>query len=969
MCISIPASFSIAAVTAAALLLLYSSQNYSYCPLIQKEQAQDVAANMQSPSLFNLDSMNPETAGQNNTRQPPSTVQPASLFDSFSSNKADSNLNTAPPAYTSRTVSTDEGNADHVSSLVNNVASPRAFSSASETIFNAKKSDVSPKKKEKVTVTKLSTVSASGTDDFFDSWGDGAAADTSDATTKVKESNVVGSKTEEVQPTYTESVDADNQGEEQPVMEDDAWNDDFDVPDNDEQQMPENIDNGTCDTAEKIEDQLLPEANAWNDDLDIPDEEEAVDQSPETSNEVVARPTAQEEDANLEVNALGDNFDMADSNELGENQDDSISGKGASQDDNERVSIHRDNIEDRLNEAAVEDAWNDDLDIPDDTSETEELNETQHLSNPEVYTVETSNEVFENDLCNDGFDVLADISPTVNAEVEDPQQIDAKNSQHTAEDETATVVKNVLDGELNIDKDTNLVGETSTTNIEQVEVVETSGSTFDPTTPIAAERPSEKCVDAEADDNRETEYLHTHAVAAGKGNAVTNESDLGVIHAEESSQAPTNLPNANPLINSQEEKEEPDQEEVDPWADDVDIADSPSVDEDANKSRDFVGETCHNENGAKAISVKDSNEPDRMKVDDSAGIDSPTDNDGDVWAEDDLDVAACESDEAVDANLEPSVSLPQDGGGVDEVDKTTELSPSRDNYQPQQVTDIVEPATNQLEKATASTLFDGAPDISAATQSLQSAFESHASNLFDASKSSTMFGWSFQGTRASDDAGSPTKGSPPNATSLPSSTEGSAQPLAKETANDANAMDLYNDDALDDMYDDDSSDEEGADSPVSNEANLAVDKKPNEKLTDSNGRVSPETLPPHAVEKFVKQLERMTESHQLEMDELHRTYKIEITQLQKELEDERTEKKKVKAREVVAAQDKHLSQMRELEKTLNKTLQEKEDNLEEVMKRNEGFTLKMDSMKREVDGLLKLVDERCVVLSAHFNRR
>jgi hypothetical protein len=80
--------------------------------------------------------------------------------------------------------------------------------------------------------------------------------------------------------------------------------------------------------------------------------------------------------------------------------------------------------------------------------------------------------------------------------------------------------------------------------------------------------------------------------------------------------------------------------------------------------------------------------------------------------------------------------------------------------------------------------------------------------------------------------------------------------------------------------------------------------------------------------------------------------------LQKELQDERTEKKQNKAREAVAAQDKHLAQMRELEKTFNKTLEEKEEALLQVMQKNEGITLKMDSMRREVDGLLKLVDER-----------
>ena len=169
--------------------------------------------------------------------------------------------------------------------------------------------------------------------------------------------------------------------------------------------------------------------------------------------------------------------------------------------------------------------------------------------------------------------------------------------------------------------------------------------------------------------------------------------------------------------------------------------------------------------------------------------------------------------------------------------------------------------------------------------------------------------------------------------------------------------DLYNDDALDDMYDDDS-DEEETETDTLNEDKPVLVSDTTQKVGESEGRVGPEPVSQQVVDKFVGQLERMTESHQLEMDELHRTYKLELAKLQGELDDERTKRKNIKARDAVAAHDKHLSAMRELEKTFNKTLQEKDEELEQVMQRNEGFTLKMDSMRREVDGLLKLVDER-----------
>ena len=119
---------------------------------------------------------------------------------------------------------------------------------------------------------------------------------------------------------------------------------------------------------------------------------------------------------------------------------------------------------------------------------------------------------------------------------------------------------------------------------------------------------------------------------------------------------------------------------------------------------------------------------------------------------------------------------------------------------------------------------------------------------------------------------------------------------------------------------------------------------------------------PNMLDNFVKQLERMTESHQLEMDELQRTHKIDIDRLQSELLSERDVKKKAKARDEVASQDKYLRQMRDLEKKFNDILKVKEEELSAVIQRNEGMGLQMDTLKREVAGLARIVDERYALL-------
>ena len=245
----------------------------------------------------------------------------------------------------------------------------------------------------------------------------------------------------------------------------------------------------------------------------------------------------------------------------------------------------------------------------------------------------------------------------------------------------------------------------------------------------------------------------------------------------------------------------------------------------------------------------------------------------------------------------------------------------------------------------ADTSFFGA----AAADLASSMFESQATNLFnEASKSASMFSWGT--SSAEDDIVAP-----------------HTSTTAKVEAETEENLNLYDDDDdLDAMYDDDDDDDnESDDSEIHGETDSqkvgSVQNDGIDGSSDTNvkkeGSISSASAQ-HRVEDFVKQLERMSESHQLEMSEMQRSHQLEIDALKHELSLERDKKEKDKARKEVASQDKFLSQMRELEKKFNTDLKEKDDELQAVMQRNEGMRLKMDSMKREVDGLIKLVDER-----------
>ena len=112
------------------------------------------------------------------------------------------------------------------------------------------------------------------------------------------------------------------------------------------------------------------------------------------------------------------------------------------------------------------------------------------------------------------------------------------------------------------------------------------------------------------------------------------------------------------------------------------------------------------------------------------------------------------------------------------------------------------------------------------------------------------------------------------------------------------------------------------------------------------------------LDRFMHQLERVTENHQLELDELQRTHILEMEQLKTELQNERDTKKKSSAKDDVAAQDKFLKQMRDLEKKFAGTIKDQESELRDVKQRNGEMESKINSLNRDVSKLTKTIADR-----------
>lgn len=825
--------------------------------------------------------------------------------------------------------SSTEGNVDHVAPLVSDVASPRA-ADASANQKNAGNFSAEKKKSKAAVVTKLSTVGSTTTDDFFNSWGDDNEVDDNDAVANATPSSApIDTANEKIK----EGVNTVASQKILPL----------------EQSM----------TRQAAQETHPEENNAWdNDDLDIQVAEDSV----ENTDTIQSQVTVAEGEIHIESTT-----------------EEATPKEG----EIHPIPLNENSLKEDLSDdlAPEEDAWDDEIDIPDDHVEEsiEEISQPakDKFEGPSTnyHNVESTNEVEPSSAINTDSEEPLSNSPVVDDAREESDKLNSLDENFIST-EVVVAKEEMLDeattneaaGESSL-----LIENTASAPIVDNAVLEDEHDRLFQSNAEAVENPW-----AEDDVDITEETNDTHAESA------VEESTL-------SSQANATIDDTHLIGEGAGEPTKAAVERVDDKYD-------PSNDKAAEVEKAHSNEVGNLNNTDHTAEVDVSNTIDivgsieKLAAPSGASADAMTEQDINPSVKNaakdaqDEDIAH-PSNEAANHDEEVHCERSEHMESMGEIDIVTEsvlseeiqadetkaseaaasLGELNDSATKEEAGDAakdevskpVESALVQEQKeADTLTIFEGATDIAAATQSLQSVFENHTSNLFDTSKSSSMFGWSFQNDTATNQAAEATSfdeaGSNPMILQAkpPETKEVSSQPI-----DDANLInDLYNDDALDDMYDD--SDEEETETDTLNEDKPVLVSDTTQKVGESEGRVGPEPVSQQVVDKFVGQLERMTESHQLEMDELHRTYKLELAKLQGELDDERTKKKNIKARDAVAAHDKHLSAMRELEKTFNKTLQEKDEELEQVMQRNEGFTLKMDSMRREVDGLLKLVDER-----------
>lgn len=831
-----------------------------------------------------------------------------------------------------------EGNVDHVAPLVSYVASPRA-ADASTNLTNTGNFSPEKKKSKAAVVTKLSTVGSTTTDDFFNSWGDDNEVENDDAVANATPSSApIDTANEKIKEALYQQINVNDQDASQVTMPL-------------EQSM----------TQQAAQETHPEESNAWdNDDLDIQEAEDSV----ESTDVIQSQVTAAEGEIHIESTT-----------------EEATPKEG----EIHPIPLIENSLKEDLSDdlAPEENAWDDEIDIPDDNVE-ETIKEISQPANDKIegpstnyHTVESTNEVEPPSAINTASEEPLSNSPVVDDAREESDKLDNLDENIIS---TEVVPKEEMLDEATTNEASCesflLIENTASAPIVDNEVLEDGQDRLCQSNAEAVENPW-----AEDDLDITEETNDTHAESA------VEESTL-------SSQVNATIDDTHLIGEGAGELTKAAVERVDDKYD-------PSNDKAAEVEKTHSNEVGNLNNTDHIAEVDVSNTIDNDIVGSIEKLAAPSGASADAMTEQDINPSvknaakdaqdediAHPSNEAENHDEELHCERSERMESVGEIDIVTEsvlleeiqaderkaseaaasLGELNDSATKEEAGDAakdevskpVESALVQEQKeADTLTIFEGATDIAAATQSLQSVFENHTSNLFDTSKSSSMFGWSFQNDTATNQAAEATSfdeaGSNPMISQAkpPETKEVSSQPI-----DDANLInDLYNDDALDDMYDDDS-DEEETETDTLNEDKPVLVSDTTQKVGESEGRVVPEPVSQQVVDKFVGQLERMTESHQLEMDELHRTYKLELAKLQGELDDERTKKKNIKARDAVAAHDKHLSAMRELEKTFNKTLQEKDEELEQVMQRNEGFTLKMDSMRREVDGLLKLVDER-----------
>jgi hypothetical protein len=116
------------------------------------------------------------------------------------------------------------------------------------------------------------------------------------------------------------------------------------------------------------------------------------------------------------------------------------------------------------------------------------------------------------------------------------------------------------------------------------------------------------------------------------------------------------------------------------------------------------------------------------------------------------------------------------------------------------------------------------------------------------------------------------------------------------------------------------------------------------------------SIPQDVLDKLMDQMQRMNMEHQSELENVENKHRIEMAELEERHREELNNEHK--ASNDPSIHDKCLSKMRQLEVEFNGRLDAKENDFAEVVRKNEGMRLKLDAVKRELEGTSKLLEAR-----------
>ena len=117
------------------------------------------------------------------------------------------------------------------------------------------------------------------------------------------------------------------------------------------------------------------------------------------------------------------------------------------------------------------------------------------------------------------------------------------------------------------------------------------------------------------------------------------------------------------------------------------------------------------------------------------------------------------------------------------------------------------------------------------------------------------------------------------------------------------------------------------------------------------------SIPQDVVDKLMDQMQRMNAEHQSELENVESQHRRETTELEERYAQQLNDAQTVTGSDP-SIHDKCLSKMRKLEVEFNERLDAKENDLAEVVQKNQGMRLKLDAVQRELEGTSKLLEAR-----------